>query len=67
MSGPIQTFPALRPLPAMVIPVFQEALRSVHREGQVEFRRAYCSVPREWVGRQVWMRHAPRMVRVYSL
>ena len=45
--------PALRPLPAMVFPVFEEAPRTVHRDGYVEFRRTYYSVPPEYVGRQV--------------
>jgi transposase len=58
--------PALRPLPAMVFPVFEEALRTVHRDGYVEFRRAYYSVPPEYVGRQVWVRHETRLVRIYN-
>jgi transposase len=59
--------PALRPLPAMIFPVFEEALRTVHRDGYVEFRRAYYSVPPEYVGRQVWVRHETRLVRIYNL
>ena len=58
--------PALRPLPAMVFPVFEEAWRTVHRDGYVEFRRAYYSVPPEYVGRQVWVRHETRLVRIYN-
>jgi transposase len=58
--------PALQPLPAMVFPVFEEALRRVHRDGHVEFRRAYYSVPPEYVGRQVWVRHEMRLVRLYN-
>lgn len=37
--------PALRPLPAMVFPVFEEARRTVHRDGYCEFRRALLLVP----------------------
>lgn len=59
--------PALQPLPAMVFPVFEEALRTVHRDGYIEFRRAYYSVPPEYVGRQVWVRHESRLVRIYNL
>jgi transposase len=58
--------PALRPLPAMVFPVFEEAPRTVHRDGYVEFRRAYYSVPPEYVGRQVWVRRETRLVRLYN-
>ena len=58
--------PALRPLPAMVFPFFEEAPRTVHRDGYVEFQRAYYSVPPEYVGRQVWVRHETRLVRVYN-
>lgn len=59
--------PALRPLPAMVFPAFAEAPRRVHRDGYVEFQRAYYSVPPEYVGRQVWVRHEIRLVRIYNL
>jgi hypothetical protein len=58
--------PALRALPAMVFPVFEEARRTVHRDGYVEFGRAYYSVPPEYVGRQVWVRRETRLVRLYN-
>ncbi len=58
--------PALKPLAAMLFPVFEEALRSVHRDGHVEYRRAYYSVPPEYVGRQVWVRRESRLLRVYN-
>lgn len=58
--------PALRPLPTMVFPAFEEAPRTVHRDGYVEFQRAYYSVPPEYVGRQVWVRHETRLVRIYN-
>ena len=58
--------PTLRPLPAMIFPAFEEAPRTVHRDGYVEFRRAYYSVPPEYVGRQVWVRHETRLVRIYN-
>jgi transposase len=57
---------ALRPLPAMVFPVFEEARRTVHRDGYVEFGRAYYSVPPEYVGRLVWVRRETRLVRIYN-
>lgn len=58
--------PALLALPAMVFPVFEEAPRTVHRDGHVEFKRAYYSVPPEYVGRQVWVRHEARLLRIYN-
>ncbi len=58
--------PALRPLPAMIFSAFEEAPRTVHRDGYVKFRRAYYSVPPEYVGRQVWVRRETRLVRIYT-
>ena len=56
----------LLPLPASLFPVFEEAPRRVHRDGYVELKRAYYSVPPEYVGRQVWVRWESRMVRVFN-
>ena len=42
--------PKLLPLPASLFPVFEEAPRSVHRDGYVEVQRAYYSVPRSMSG-----------------
>jgi transposase len=58
--------PALQPLPAGLFPVFEEALRSVHRDGYVEFKKAYYSAPPEYVGRQVWVRQETRLLRLYN-
>lgn len=55
---------ALQPLPAGLFPVFEEARRTVHRDGYLEFKRAYYSVPPEYVGRQVWVRQELRLVRL---
>lgn len=57
---------ALRPLPPMVFPVFEEAPRSVHRDGYVEFGKAYYSAPPEYVGRRVWVRREARLVRLFN-
>ena len=46
--------------------MFEEARRTVHRDGYCEFRRAYYSVPPEYVGRQVWVRRETRLIRVYN-
>src|SRR5436190_19539456 len=56
----------LRPLPAGLFPVFEEAPRTVPRDGYVEFKRAYYSAPPEYVGRQVWVRREARLLRVYN-
>jgi len=58
---------ALRPLPAGLFPVFEEAKRSVHRDGYIEFKRAYYSVPPEYVGRQVWVRQESRLLRIHNM
>lgn len=58
--------PTLQPLPAGLFPVFEEALRSVHRDGYVEFKKAYYSAPPEYVGRQVWVRQEARLLRLYN-
>ncbi len=58
--------PALRPLPTSLFPSFEEARRGVHRDGYVEFAKAYYSVPPEYVGRQLWVRSESRLVRVFN-
>ena len=58
--------PKLSPLPAGLFPVFEEAPRRVHGDGYVELKRAYYSVPPEYVGRQVWVRWESRLVRVFN-
>jgi transposase len=56
----------LLPLPTSLFPVFEEAPRTVHRDGYVELKRAYYSVPPEYVGRQVWVRWESRLLRVIN-
>lgn len=56
----------LLPLPASLFPLFEEAPRTVHRDGYVEIKRAYYSVPPEYVGRKVWARWESRLVRIYN-
>jgi len=58
--------PALRPLPAMFFPSFEEAPRSVHRDGHVEFGKAYYSAPPEYAGRKIWVRADSRLVRLLN-
>lgn len=58
--------PALLPLPVDLFPVFEEAPRSVHRDGHVEVKKAYYSVPPEYVGRDVWARWDSKIVRLFN-
>lgn len=58
--------PALLPLPASLFPSFHEVQRSVHRDGHVEFEKAYYSAPPEYVGRQVWLRAETRLIRLFN-
>lgn len=62
-----QERPALQPLPAAIFPSFHEAQRSVHRDGYVEYKKAYYSVPPEHVGRQVWVRGDSKLLHIYTL
>ena len=56
--------PALLPLPVSRFDLFQEALRSVHRDGHVEIKGAYYSVPPEFLGQRLWARWDGRTVRL---
>jgi len=56
----------LLPLPSCRFGFFEEAKRSVHRDGHIEVARGYYSVPPEYVGRQVWARWDGHLVRVYN-
>jgi transposase len=58
--------PALQPLPVERFPCFQEARRTVHRDGHVEVERAYYSVPPEYLARRVWARWDARLVRIFN-
>lgn len=56
----------LRPLPQSLFPAYQEARRTVHRDGYVEVAKAYYEVAPEYIGRQVWVRWDSRCVRVFN-
>ncbi len=58
--------PALLPLPASIFPCFSEVRRNVHRDGHVEYQKAYYSAPPEYVGREVWLRADARLVRLFN-
>jgi transposase len=57
---------ALAPLPPDRFACFQEARRTVHRDGHVAVGKAYYSVPVEYVGREVWARWDGRVVRIFN-
>lgn len=58
--------PALLVLPDSLFPSFTEGRRKVHRDGHVEFDKAYYSVPPEYLGREVWVRGESRVIRVLN-
>lgn len=58
--------PLLLPLPDSLFPSFTEARRKVHRDGHIEFDKAYYSVPPEYLGREVWVRGESRVVRILN-
>jgi transposase len=58
--------PALLPLPAGRFELFSEALRSVHRDGHVQIKGAYYSLPPEYLGQEVWARWDGRLVRLFD-
>jgi hypothetical protein len=58
--------PALLPLPAGRFELFCEALRTVHRDGHVQVKGAYYSVPPEYLGQEIWARWDGRLVRLFD-
>jgi len=58
--------PMLSALPPSLFPSFTEGRRKVHRDGHVEFDKAYYSVPPEYLGREVWVRGESRVIRVLN-
>jgi len=58
--------PHLQALPSSLFPCYQEAQRSVHRDGFVEVQKAFYEAPPEYIGRQVWVRWDSRCVRIFN-
>jgi hypothetical protein len=54
--------PHLQPLPDALFPCYQEARRSVSRDGFVEVQKAYYEAPPEYIGQQIWVRWDGRSV-----
>jgi transposase len=59
--------PCLQPLPPDRFPLFQEAKRTVNRDGHVEVGKAYYSVHYDYLGHDVWARWDARLVRIFDL
>ncbi len=58
--------PALRPLPPTRFPIDEEGRRKVYRDGYIEVKGSYYSVPAEYLGREVWARWNDRIVRILN-
>ena len=58
--------PFLKPLPTSIFEVFTEVRRKVHRDGHVEVKGSYYSVPAEYVRREIWVRYTNSMIRIYN-
>jgi hypothetical protein len=56
----------LPPLPVDHFPCFEEAQRTVSRDGHIEVKRAFYSAPPEYVSRKVWVRWDGRLVRLFN-
>ena len=57
---------ALLPLPRDDFANFQEAQRTVYRDGHVEVGKAYYSAPPEYQGHELWVRWDARLVRLFN-
>jgi hypothetical protein len=57
---------ALRPLPRERFPVYEEGQRHVSRDGHVELKRSFYSVPPEYLGCDVWVRWNAQVVRILN-
>lgn len=57
---------ALRALPIDHFPCFEEAQRTVSRDGHIEVKRAFYSAPPEYLGRRIWVRWDGRLVRLFN-
>jgi len=58
--------PALGKLPLDRFAFYHEVRRKVSRDGHISVSRAYYSVPPEYLGREVWVRHDSRLLRIFD-
>ena len=57
---------ALGPLPTDRFAYYEEVRRKASRDGHIEVKKAFCAVPPEYLGRQVWVRWNSRFVRILN-
>jgi transposase len=57
---------ALRPLPKERFPFYEEGKRRVSRDGHIEVKRSFYSVPPEYLGCEVWVRWNSQVVRILN-
>lgn len=58
--------PALAKLPTTRFEFYHEVKRKVSRDGHISVNRSFYSVPPEFLGRDVWVRHDSRLVRIFD-
>ena len=56
----------LKPLPDTLFPAFEEVMRKVHRDGHIELKKSFYSVPPEYVRKEVWVRYNFRTVTIFN-
>lgn len=57
--------PALRPLPSEIFEYFKIGERSVHKDGHIEIKKAYYSVPHHLVGLRVDVRFNSKWIKAF--
>jgi transposase len=57
---------ALAKLPLERFAFYHEAKRKVSRDGHISVNRSFYSVPPEYLGREVWVRHDSRLIRIFD-
>lgn len=57
---------ALDTLPLERFAFYHEVKRKVSRDGHISVNRSFYSVPPEYLGRDVWVRHDSRLVRIFD-
>ena len=58
--------PSLAKLPLTRFEFYHEAKRKVSRDGHISVNRSFYSVPPEYLGRDVWVRHDSHLVRIFD-
>ncbi|WP_246146830.1 IS21 family transposase [Rubripirellula lacrimiformis] len=58
--------PSLGKLPSTRFKFYHEAKRKVSRDGHISVNRSFYSVPPEYLGRDVWVRHDSHLVRIFD-